>query len=69
MNIKGEINVIILKTMNTYLSMDKEDSLDEPEGSDWSGCEDEEEDEDNITQSEVITDTFEDYIVQLPDII
>ena len=49
--------------------MDKEDSLDEPEGSDWSGCEDEEEDEDNITQSEVITDTFEDYIVQLPDII
>ena len=41
--------------------MDEEDSLDELEGSDLSGCEDEEEDEDNTTQSEVITDTFEDY--------
>ena len=42
--------------------MDEEDSLDELEGSDLSGCEDEEEDEDNTTQSEVITDTFEDYM-------
>ena len=49
--------------------MDEEDTLDELEGSDLSGCEDEEEDEDNTTQIEVITDIFEDYTVQLPDII
>ena len=48
--------------------MDEED-LDELEGSDLSGCENEEEDEDNTTQIEVITDIFEDYTVQLPDII
>ena len=34
--------------------MDEEDTLDELEGSDLSGCEDEEEDEDNTTQSEVV---------------
>ena len=51
--------------------MDKEDSLGELEGYDLSGYEDEEENEDSSTQSEVhvITDTFEDYNGQLPDII
>ena len=40
--------------------MDKEDSQDELEGSDFSRCEDEEEEEDNSTQSEVhvVTDMF-----------
>ena len=43
---------------------DKENSLYQLEGSDLSGCEDEEEDKDSSTQSEVhvITDTFEYYI-------
>ena len=49
---------------------DEEDDSDELEGTDWSGTEDEEDDDDNATciQSEVVTDQFDDLLVELPDI-